>query len=123
MTEPEIKTEDSILLTCRKMIGNNITTDQDIFDIDLIVHINSRFSFMHQLGIGDKNEVFEISDKYDTWDEFTNDKKTLNAVKSYMYYSVKLSFDPPTNPTLLEHMKKEKDEAEWRLHIVDDDTY
>lgn len=44
--------EFSILNSVKKMIG--ISSDYKVFDQDLIVHINSVFMILHQLGIGPK---------------------------------------------------------------------
>ena len=54
---------DSILNTIKKLLG--ICEDQTEFDSDIIVHINSAFMILHQLGIGPKNGFF-ITDSKDT---------------------------------------------------------
>lgn len=42
--------DDSILNTIKKQLG--ITEDYTVFDSDLIVHINSVFLTLSQLGVG-----------------------------------------------------------------------
>ena len=41
---------DSILLSTKKILG--IAADYTVFDEDIILHINSVFSTLHQLGLG-----------------------------------------------------------------------
>ena len=50
--------EFSILNSVKKMIG--ISSDYKVFDQDLIVHINSVFMILHQLGIGPKNGLASL---------------------------------------------------------------
>ena len=106
--------EESILTSVKKLLG--IADDYTHFDTDIIMHINSVFSIYQQLGIGPE-EGFSIKDKDSKWNEFTDNEPLLNAVKSDMYFRVRLMFDPPTNSALLESIKKQIDELEWRLNI------
>ena len=110
---------DSILTSIKKLLG--ITEEYEHFDTDLIIHINSVFSILTQLGIGPK-DGFSIRDKTSKWSDFLNDKddKRLEMIKSYVYMKVKLMFDPPTNSSLLESMTRFTNEFEWRAHVVVD---
>lgn len=106
---------DSILTSIKKLLG--IAEEYNHFDGDLIMHINSVFSILTQLGVG-PSEGFYIEDDSTTWDEFTNDVKTLNEVKSYMYLKVKLLFDPPLSSSVMESMNRSISEFEWRLNVT-----
>lgn len=106
---------DSILTSIKKLLG--IAEEYNHFDGDLIMHINSVFSILTQLGVG-PSEGFYIEDDGTTWDEFTNDVKTLNNVKSYMYLKVKLLFDPPLSSAVMESMNRSISEFEWRLNVA-----
>ena len=110
---------DSILSSIKKLLG--ITEEYEHFDTDLIIHINSVFSILTQLGIGPK-DGFSIRDKTSEWSDFLNDKddKRLEMIKSYVYMKVKLMFDPPTNSSLLESMTRFTNEFEWRANVVVD---
>lgn len=110
---------DSILTSIKKLLG--ITEEYEHFDTDLIIHINSVFSILAQLGIGPK-DGFSIRDKTSKWSDFLNDKndKRLEMIKSYVYMKVKLMFDPPTNSSLLESMTRFTNEFEWRANVVVD---
>lgn len=106
---------DSILTSIKKLLG--IPEDHEHFDADLIIHINSVFLILTQLGVG-PSEGFTISDKTARWDEFLPDEKNLEAVKSYMYMKVRLLFDPPLSSAVMECMNRTISELEWRLNVA-----
>lgn len=106
--------DDSILTTTKKMLG--LSDDYTPFDTDIILHINSVFSTLTQLGIG-PTAGFAIEDKSATWDEFLGVNLRLNLVKSYMYLRVKLLFDPPATSYALGAMKEQIQESEWRMNV------
>ena len=105
---------ESILTSIKKMLG--ITEDYEHFDSDLIMHINSVFSILTQLGVG-PSEGFSIKDKTDVWSDFIPDDPRLESVKSYVYMKVKLLFDPPLSSTVMESMNRMISEFEWRLNV------
>lgn len=104
---------ESILLTVKKMLG--IDQDYHAFDIDIVVHINSVFLTLYQLGIGPKTP-YEISGDEETWEDFYG-STPIPGVKSYVYLKVRLLFDPPTNSFLVQNMKDQIAEFEWRLNV------
>lgn len=108
---------DSILTSVKKMLG--ITAEYTHFDSDIIMHINSVFMILNQMGVGPK-EGFSISSDVETWDEFTNDNLTIESVKSYMYLKVGLLFDPPTSSNVLDARNRLVSELEWRLNAIAD---
>lgn len=108
---------DSILTSVKKMLG--IAEEYTHFDADLIMHINSVFMILTQLGVG-PSEGFFIEDDIATWDEFIQDKKDINAVKSYVGLKVRLLFDPPTASSQMENTNKLINELEWRLNSAED---
>ena len=108
---------DSILTSIKKLLG--ITEEYKHFDQDIIMHINSVFMILTQMGVGPE-EGFAISDSTTTWNEFTNDDKKIEAVKSYVYLKVRLLFDPPASSSVMEAMNRSISEFEWRLNIAVD---
>lgn len=108
---------DSILTSVKKMLG--IASDYNHFDADIIMHINSVFMILHQLGVGPV-EGFTIEGNDETWDEFIKDEFTIESVKSYMYLKVSLLFDPPTSTNVLEAKNRLASELEWRLNAAAD---
>lgn len=109
----EVKdSKNSILTSIKKLLG--ITESCTDFDTDIIMHINTTFTTLNELGVG--TEGFQIEDKDAVWSEFIESDK-LAATKSYVYLRVKLLFDPPLNSTILEAIKESIRELEWRLNI------
>ena len=106
---------DSILTSIKKLLG--ITAEYKQFDPDLIIHINSVFLILKQLGIGPE-QGFSISGESETWKQFLPEgSENFEAVKSYMYIKVKLLFDPPTSSAVMEAMNRIASEYEWRLNV------
>ena len=112
---------DSVLTSIKKLLG--IAEEYEHFDADLIMHINSVFSILTQLGVG-PSKGFMIEDKNATWNDFISDESKYMLVKSYMHLKVKLLFDPPLSSAVLECYKTQISEYEWRLNVAaeNDDT-
>lgn len=107
---------DSILTSIKKLLG--IAEEYDHFDSDLIMHINSVFSILTQIGVG-PSEGFTISDSYAVWSDFiSEDNKNFEAVKSYIYLKVRILFDPPLSSAVMESMNRMISELEWRLNVA-----
>ena len=105
---------ESILISIKKMLG--IAEEYKSFDADIIMHINSVFMILNQLGVGPA-DGFRIEDDLATWDKFITDEDRLEAVKSYMHLKVKMLFDPPLSSAVMEANKQIINELEWRLNI------
>ena len=105
---------DSVLTSIKKLLG--ITEEYAHFDADIIMHINTVFMVLSQLGVGPP-EGFSISDASAVWSDFLPDGANLEAVKSYMFQKVKLLFDPPQSSAVLDAIKQSISELEWRLNV------
>lgn len=110
---------DSILTSIKKLLG--IADEYTTFDTDLIIHINSVFMILTQLGVG-PSEGFSIEDKYSEWSDFVPDSKNYNLIKSYMHLKVKLLFDPPLSSSVIESINRQISEFEWRINAAADNT-
>lgn len=108
---------ESILTSIKKMLG--ITEEYTHFDADLIMHINSVFMVLNQLGVGPE-DGFYIEDETTTWFEYIKDLRQLQAVKSYMALKVGLIFDPPASSTVMQAKKDAISEFEFRLNVAVD---
>jgi len=106
---------DSILTSIKKLLG--IGKEYVQFDDDIIMHINSVFMTLTQLGVG-SSEGFIIEDDTALWSDFIEDATKLQAVKSYVYLKVKLLFDPPLSAAVIESTNKLINEYEWRLNMA-----
>lgn len=109
--------EESILLSIKKLL--NIPTDYDYFDTDIIIHINTVFMTLNQLGVGPV-EGFIIEDDSTTWNDYLTDPTKLQAVKTYIYLKVRLIFDPPQSSAHIEAIKHSISEYEFRLNVAVD---
>lgn len=108
---------DSILTSIKKLLG--IDEEYTQFDSDIIMHINTVFLNLTQLGVGPE-EGFLIEDDAATWDDFIGDSNQLQAVKTYVYLKVKLLFDPPLSSSVIESINRIISELEWRLNVAVD---
>lgn len=110
---------DSILTSTKKVLG--IVKEDTTFDLDVTLHINATFGTLEQLGIGPVGG-FMIADASAVWDDFLGARLPYNMVKSYVYLSVRLLFDPPTTSYLIDALQSQKKEYEWRLNVVREST-
>lgn len=104
---------DSILDGTKKAL--NLASDYTAFDQDVIMHINSAFSTLNQLGVGPE-AGFMIEDKDAVWSDFLEGDLRMNNVKTYIYLRVRMLFDPPTIGYLVEAMRLQIQELEWRIN-------
>lgn len=102
----------SILNDIKHLLG--IEPDYNVFDSDIIIHINSVFMTLHQLGVGPE-KPFHITGDSETWGQFTRGRLDIMAVKTYIYLKVRLIFDPPTNSFTITALENQAKEFEWRL--------
>lgn len=106
---------ESILTSIKKLLG--IDEEYEHFDSDIIMHINSVFMILNQLGVGPA-EGFSIKDKTATWEDFVTDLVKVEAIKSYVYLKVKLLFDPPLSSSVMESINRTISELEWRINVA-----
>ena len=107
--------DESILTSIKKLLG--IPEDYEHFDQDIIIHINSVFMILNQLGVG-PTEEFTITDKTAVWSDFISDNKKFESVKTYVYMKVRLLFDPPLSSAVMDCINKVINEMEWRLNVA-----
>ena len=105
---------ESILNSINDLLG--IAADQTNFDNQIIVHINSVFMTLQQLGVGPSPGFF-VESAEDKWDDFIPEGVNWNSMKTYMYLKVKLLFDPPLSSSVMEAMERTAAEYEWRLKV------
>ena len=94
-----------------------MTEEYEAFDKDIVIHINSIFTILNQMGVG-PTTTFRITGKNEVWSDFIRDKD-IEYVKSFVYLRVRLLFDPPASSSAIEAINKMISELEWRLYIVD----
>lgn len=102
---------DSILDSIKKLLG--ISEDYTVFDDDIIIHVNSVFSILHQMGF----PSYSIEANDETWDEYVgliDGDVDVNDVRSYVFFKTKMMFDPPSGAAA-EAYNNLIGELEWRL--------
>jgi hypothetical protein len=111
--------EKSILTSIKKLLG--VDEDYTQFDTDIIIHINTVFMTLKQLGVG-PTQGFKIADNTAEWEDFITDRIDLEGLKTYIYLKVRLVFDPPQSSYLIENIKEQIKELEWRLNFQVEST-
>lgn len=108
--------EESILTSIKKLLG--IAEEYTPFDADIIMHINSVFTTLSQLGVG-PSEGFYIEDDTTEWMDFDQNINKIQAVKTYIYLKVRLLFDPSSlGSATLAAYERQIQELEWRLNVI-----
>lgn len=109
--------DESIFNSIKALLGPDAS--YDVFDPDIMIHINTALSVLTQLGIGPA-EGFMITGPDETWGDFLSNDKRLNMAKTYVYMKVKIAFDPPVNSSVLSAYQEACKEYEWRLNVTVD---
>lgn len=107
---------ESILTSVKEALG--IAAEHTYFDNVLIMHINSVFMDLTQIGVGPA-EGFAIEDATELWSDFipSTDTVRFEGVKTYMAHKVRMLFDPPNNSAVIAAMERQIDRLEWRLNV------
>ena len=111
---------DSIFESVKKVVG--LLGDDDSFDEDILLHINSVVSTLRQLGLSIPAD-FYVRDDVQTWRDLLGEFRDLDLVKSYMAMKVRLMFDPPSSSFGLKSMEEMVKEYEWRINVLTDQPY
>lgn len=104
---------DSILDSIKKLLG--LTPEYTAFDDDIIIHINTAFGILNQLGVGPA-EGFMIENHQAEWEEYITSCNLL-MIRSYIYLKVRTLFDPPSSSVLMESINRQLSELEWRIQL------
>jgi hypothetical protein len=105
----------SILTDVKKALG--LAEDYDAFDPDILMHINSVFSALTQIGVGPENG-FQVDDSSATWDDLLAGDARYNMVKTWTYSKVRLIFDPPSTSFAIAAQQEVIKELEFRIYMV-----
>lgn len=104
--------EQSILLSIKQVLG--LSPDFLAFDQDVLMHINSTFAILDQLGVGKFGGSYIVNQNA-VWADLELLPNQEAMVKSYVFLKVRLLFDPPATSFGLEAAKQQVSEFEWRL--------
>lgn len=107
---------ESILTSIKKLLG--VDEEYTSFDADIIMHINTVFGILTQLGVGPP-EGFFIEDKTAIWDDYISDDPVqCHMVKTYIHKKVQLLFDPPDRAAVMDALTRTIAELEFRLNVA-----
>lgn len=113
----EIYENESILTSVKAALG--ILDLYEYFDAQLVMHINTVFSILTQIGVGPSNG-FKITGKDERWSDFMEDTSEIEMIKTYVALRVRILFDPPASSFVLESINKQIEMLEWRLNVHED---
>lgn len=107
--------EDNILLSVKQALGG-LTEEYTVFDGQICMFIKGVFEKLDQIGVEpDSDFVFKPTSK---WSQYLTEGKLLESAKTYMALNVKLLFDPPSNSSVMEAIKEQMNELEWRMQTM-----
>ena len=109
--------DNSILRSTKKVLG--ISLDDDSFDLDIIVDINTALSVLQTEGSG---LFWQIEDETAEWGHLVTDSVQVGLIRAIVFLRVKILFDPPQTSYLLAAYEEQIKELEWRLNVMREDT-
>lgn len=97
-----------------------VTKENTEFDPIILVHINSAFASLRQMGVGPK-QGFKIQGYSEKWSDYFENKDFVENVKEYVCIKTKLSFDTPQASGMKDALEIQLAETEYRVRIQWDD--
>lgn len=110
--------DSSIFNDTKKSLG--LGEGESPFDTEIMMHINTAFGSLHQLGLGPAGG-YAIESDTETWADFASEDMTIGAIKTYVHISVRLVFDPPAQSWTLTALEHLIEKLEFRLSIARED--
>lgn len=109
--------DKSILVNIRESLG--LSADDNSFDEEILMHINSAIGSLNQNGVGSNIVVF---DDTTVWNDLMDESQVegnvyFKMVPLFIKLSTKVVFDPPP-PSLVDYYSKLIDEHLWRLKVA-----
>lgn len=108
-----VSDNDVILDTTKRQC--NIDVEDTSLDAEIMMHINSIFFVLQQLGVGPVNG-FSLIDGTEKWSEFIG-AESIGAVRTLMGLRVRLLFDPPATGPATEAVERQISQLEFRLNV------
>lgn len=110
---------DSILDSVKSYLG--IQDQTTIFDSDILMDINAIMFVLYDLGVTPE-EPFVVEDSTQTWDDLLGEFPP-GGVREYVKMRVRMLFDPSTNNQIMDALKEQIAEFEWRITANADKFY
>ena len=96
-------------------IQRGIDLDNDSFNSQLIIYINTYLADLNQLGVG--VEGFQITSRDETWESFLGADWKFNAVQTYVGLQCQLVFDPPASSAAVDSINRQLSRLEFRIFV------
>jgi hypothetical protein len=110
--------DGSILNDIKQLL--NLEEDDSTFDTDVLIHLNTAFSILDQIGAAPAGGfTAEVEDKDTKWSDFFGDLKGVSMVKSWIYLKVQLIFDPPATSFTIASKEKLLEELTYRINVLE----
>jgi len=103
------------ILNCVKA-GCGIPADHHEFDQMILPNINMAFGALFQIGVGDPDNPFVVTDDQQTWSEVT-DQINMEMIKTFVTLKTRQIFDPPSGAAA-DALNKVLDEVTWRIRVA-----
>ena len=108
---------ESILETI--VTGLGLELNENAFDYEILMYINSALLTVYQNGAG---TPIVVKDYAQTWEEFKDPaqvegNKMFEQIKLYVMLKTKIIFDPPP-PSTATYMQSYIDELLWRIRVA-----
>lgn len=105
---------ESILASVKSLLG--LPVEYCAFDSQLIIYINTALAILAQIGVGPVNGFF-ITCEEQYWSDFLQYEDLISMVRTYVYLRVFILFDNTLNSSVVEALKSQAAELEWRLRV------
>ena len=105
---------ESILTSIKTQLA--LMPEDESFDEEIISDINAAFATLTQLGVGPQTG-FVITGYNETWDDYVVDIVQAQLAQDYVKKTVRATFDPPNNATVLNKMYEQIAQLEWILKV------
>lgn len=102
-----------VLTDVKKYIG--FDEEYKAFDPDIVLQVNSALSVLKQIGVDITGSL--SLDGVEDWSDILGKHVDIEMIKNYIYLKTKLIFDPPLNGSIMESIKEQIKEYEWRINL------
>ena len=107
--------DTTILKDIKSVLG--LIDDDNAYDGEILMHLNSAFMYLNQLGFGELYKP-ETIEETTTWEEVFSNRDYVNCIKPYIYKRVRLIFDPPGSSIVMQSLENLIREDEYRIQSM-----
>lgn len=101
----------SVLDDIKLFLG--LDPEDDSFDVEILVHLNTGFAMLTELGVGPPEGV-HITDRSTKWSDVYENPR-LDHVRGIVGIHTRLLFDPPMNSFVTASLERLLEEMKYRV--------